>query len=141
MTDNKSQNPTPYTYTLKVEEAHIDTLSHVNNVVYLKWVNDISERHWNQLSKAKGLNEKYLWVVLRHELDYVNQAVLGDALRLVTWVGASRGAKSVRHVEIYKGELLLLRAASTWCLIDAKTLKPTRIKNDILDTLKPGQKS
>lgn len=141
MTDDKKQNPVPYTYTLKVEEAHIDALSHVNNVVYLQWVNDISERHWNHLSKGKGLQEKYLWVVLRHELDYVNQAVLGDELRLVTWVGASRGVKSVRHVEIFKGEILLLRAASTWCLIDTKTLKPTRIKNDILDTLQPGQKS
>ena len=141
ITDDKSQNPVPYTYTLKVEKAHIDALSHVNNVVYLQWVNDISERHWNQLSKGKGLKEKYLWVVLRHELDYVNQAVLGDELRLVTWVGASRGVKSVRHVEIFKGEILLLRAASTWCLIDTKTLKPTRIKNDILDTLQPGQKS
>ncbi len=138
---DSAQNTIPYTYTLKVKEAHIDGLSHVNNVVYLQWVNDISERHWNQLSLAKGLKEKYFWVVLRHELDYLNQAVLGDELTLVTWVGESKGVKSVRHVEIYKGDNLLLKAASTWCLIDAKTLKPTRIKNDILDTLQPGQKS
>lgn len=140
MPDNR-QNTIPYSYTLKVKEAHIDGLSHVNNVVYLQWVNDISERHWNHLSLAKGLKEKYFWVVLRHELDYLNQAVLDDELTLLTWVGASRGVKSVRHVEIYKGDSLLLKAASTWCLIDAKTLKPTRIKNDILDTLQPGQKS
>lgn len=138
---DSAQNTIPYTYTLKVKEAHIDGLSHVNNVVYLQWVNDISERHWNQLSLAKGLKEKYFWVVLRHELDYLNQAVLDDELTLVTWVGESKGVKSVRHVEIYKGDNLLLKAASTWCLIDAKTLKPTRIKNDILDTLQPGQKS
>lgn len=140
MPDNR-QNTIPYSYTLKVKEAHIDGLSHVNNVVYLQWVNDISERHWNHLSLAKGLKEKYFWVVLRHELDYLNQAVLDDELTLLTWVGESRGVKSVRHVEIYKGDSLLLKAASTWCLIDAKTLKPTRIKNDILDTLQPGQKS
>ncbi len=138
---DSAQNTVPYSYTLKVKEAHIDGLSHVNNVVYLQWVNDISERHWNQLSLAKGLKEKYFWVVLRHELDYLNQAVLDDELTLLTWVGASKGVKSVRHVEIYKGDNLLLKAASTWCLIDAKTLKPTRIKNDILDTLQPGQKS
>lgn len=140
MTKHTSQNIVPYSYTLKVEEHHIDGLLHVNNVVYLQWVNDISEKHWNILS-AQGLKEKYFWVVMRHELDYLNQAILGDELTLVTWVGESRGAKSVRHVEIYKGETILLNAASTWCLIDAKTLKPTRIKNDILDTLKPGQKS
>lgn len=123
-----------YTYSLRVEEKHIDTLSHVNNVVYLQWVNDISEKHWNLLS-SEGLNKKYFWVVLRHELDYVNQAVLGDEITLLTYVGASKGVKSVRHVEIYKGEQLLLKAASTWCLIDARTLRPTRIKNDILDLL------
>ena len=79
--------------------------------------------------------------MLRHELDYLNQAVLDDELTVFTWVGLSKGVKSVRHVEIFKGETLLLKAASTWCLIDAKTLRPTRIKNDILDTLKPGEKS
>ena len=139
MTDDKSDNSVLYSYSLKVEKEHIDDLLHVNNVVYLQWVNDISEKHWNELS-SKGLNEKYFWVVLRHELDYLNQAVLHDELTLVTWVGESKGVKSVRHVEIYKGEVPLLKAASTWCLIDAKTLKPTRIKDDILDTLRPEQK-
>ena len=140
MTQDNSPHTVSYSYTIKVKEEHIDNLLHVNNVVYLQWVNDISERHWNKLS-AQGLKEKYFWVVLRHELDYMNQAVLDDELTLKTWVGASRGVKSVRHVEIYKGETLLLKAASTWCLIDAKTLKPTRIKDDILDTLRPEQKS
>ena len=137
---HKDQNTVSFSYTLKVEKTHIDTLSHVNNVVYLKWVNDISERHWNQLS-GQGLKEKYFWVVLRHELDYMNQAVLGDELILRTWVGESKGVKSVHHVEIYKEDIILLKAASTWCLIDAKTMRPTRIKKDILDTLNPDEKS
>ncbi len=123
-----------YTYSLTVEQEHIDNLNHVNNVVYLQWVNDISEKHWNILA-VNGLKEKYFWVVLRHELDYHNEAFLNDELSLQTWIGESKGVKSVRHVEIYKGDNLLLKAASTWCLIDAKTLKPTRIKNDILDIL------
>ena len=129
-----------YSYKLKVKEAHIDNLSHVNNVVYLQWVNDISEKHWNLLSQ-NGLKDKYFWVVLRHELDYLNQAVLHDELTLVTWVGESKGVKSVRHVSIYKEDTLLLKAASTWCLIDAKTLRPTRIKNDILDLIHPARPS
>ncbi len=123
-----------YTYSLTVEQEHIDNLNHVNNVVYLQWVNDISEKHWNILA-VNGLKEKYFWVVLRHELDYHNEAFLNDELSLQTWIGESKGVKSIRHVEIYKGDNLLLKAASTWCLIDAKTLKPTRIKNDILDIL------
>jgi len=132
--DSRPEKSISFTYTLKVEPEHIDILMHVNNVVYLQWVNDISERHWNKLS-GNGLKEKYFWVVLRHELDYLNEAVLGDELTLYTYIGESKGVKSVRHVEISKGETLLLKAASTWCLIDAKTLRPTRIKNDILDIL------
>lgn len=132
--DKESQNTVSFSYKTKVESHHIDTLMHVNNVVYLQWVNDISERHWNKLA-INGIKEKYFWVVLRHELDYLNEAVLGDELTIHTWIGESRGVKSVRHVEISKGETLLLKAASTWCLIDAKTLRPTRIKNDILDVL------
>ena len=135
---DKAQHTVSFSYTIKVEASHIDGLEHVNNVVYLQWVNDISERHWNKLS-AQGLKEKYFWVVLRHELDYLNQAVLDDELTLITWVGESKGVKSVRDVDIFKGDTLLLRAASTWCLIDAKTLRPTRIKSDILDTLRPDQ--
>lgn len=132
--DQLPEKSVSYTYKLKVETQHIDTLMHVNNVVYLQWVNDISEKHWDILAK-NGLKEKYVWVVLRHELEYLNEAVLGDELTLHTWIGESKGVKSVRHVEISKGETKLLKAASTWCLIDAKTLRPTRIKNDILDIL------
>ena len=128
------KNTVSYSYEIKVKEDHIDNLKHVNNVVYLQWVNDISEKHWNVLA-VNGLKEKYFWVVLRHELDYHNEAFLGDTLRITTWVGISKGVKSVRYVEIYKEDKLLLKAASTWCLIDAKTLRPTRIKNDILDVL------
>lgn len=132
--DQLPEKSVSFTYKLEVEAQHIDTLMHVNNVVYLQWVNDISEKHWNKLA-VDGLKEKYFWVVLRHELDYLNEAVLGDKITLHTWIGESKGVKSVRHVEISKGETLLLKAASTWCLIDAKTLKPTRIKHDILDIL------
>lgn len=125
-----------HTYTFKVAEKDIDGLNHVNNVVYLQWVNDISERHWNILAN-KEIRQKYIWVVLRHELDYLNQAFLGDEITLVTWVGASSGVKSVRNVHVYKGDSILLKARSTWCLLDTKSLRPTRIKEDILSLLRP----
>jgi len=129
-------NTVSFSFQLKVEEKHLDALNHVNNVVYLKWVNDISEKHWSLISN-KDLNAKYVWVVLRHELDYVGEAKLGDEISIYTWVGETKGVKSVRHVHIYKEDRVLLRAASTWCLIDQKTLRPSRIKEDILKLLRP----
>lgn len=123
--------------TFNVKEQDIDTLNHVNNVVYLQWVNDISGIHWSLLSND-SINSKYFWVVLRHEIDYVNQAFLDDKITVYTWIGASSGIRSIRNVHIYKGDDLLIKAKSTWCLIDAKTHRPTRIKQDIMDILKKG---
>ena len=51
------------------------------------------------------LDKNYFWVVIRHEVDYINQAVLGNMITIFTWVGESRGVKSVRHVQIQKGEV------------------------------------
>ena len=129
------ENTVSYQDTFKVEENALDALNHVNNVVYLQWVNDISEKHWNLLA-GQEIKEKYFWVVLRHELDYMNQAFLGDEITVLTWVGESSGVKSIRNVHVYKGETILLKARSTWCLLEVKTLRPTRIKEDILSLLK-----
>lgn len=131
------ENTVSYSFRLKVEEQHLDALKHVNNVIYLQWVNDISEKHWNIISN-ETLNAKYLWVVLRHELDYLGEARLDDEITIYTWVGETKGVKSVRHVHIYKDKKVLLKAASTWCLIDVKSLRPCRIKEDILQLLRPS---
>jgi len=148
-------NPVPantvsYQDTFKVERNAIDGLNHVNNVVYLQWVNDISEKHWNILA-GQEIKEKYIWVVIRHELDYLNPAFLGDDITVLTWVGESSGVKSIRNVhvykgetillKVYKGETILLKARSTWCLLEVKTLRPTRIKEDILSLLRPDLSS
>lgn len=129
------ENTVSHAYQLIVEAAHIDVLNHVNNVVYMQWVNDASEKHWSILSNSE-INTRYFWVCLRHEIDYLGEAFLGDEVTVFTWVGASKGVKSVRHVEIIKGKKVIAKAASTWCLIDAKTQKPTRIREDVLALLK-----
>ncbi len=128
------KNTVSHSYSLKVESKHIDVLNHVNNIVYLQWVNDASEIHWELLSNDE-INSKYFWVCLRHEIDYLEQAFLDDEITIQTWVGASKGAKSVRVVNIFKEEILLASATSTWCLFDVKTKKPTRIREEVLELL------
>ena len=134
MKENLPKGTVSYQHTFYVDKKHIDTLNHVNNVVYLQWVNDISEKHWDILSD-ENINSKNFWVCLRHEIDYLDQAILGDEITVFTWIGETEGVKSVRNVSIYKQDTLLTKIRSTWCLIDAKTLKPTRIKEDILKVL------
>ena len=119
-----------------VKPAHIDELNHVNNVVYLKWIQDIANLHWTQLKSGLDTTA-YVWVVIRHEIDYIGQALLGDRIVAKTWVGKTGGIRSIRHVEFYKNNKLIVRAQTTFCLVNAKTFKPTRITDQILMMLAP----
>lgn len=129
---------TPFEIEMIVSEKDIDHLNHVNNVVYLQWVQDIATKHWNQLKDGHDTSN-YVWVVIRHELDYSGQATLNDVIKIKTWVGETTGIKSIRHVAFYKGERLLVKAKTFWCLVDAKTLRPRRITGEILKVLIPYQ--
>jgi acyl-CoA thioester hydrolase len=119
-----------------VVTSNIDELNHVNNVVYLQWIQDIANLHWNELKQGVD-TAVYVWVVIRHEIDYLNQALLGDTLLAKTWVGKTAGVKSIRHVEFYRNNKLLVKAQTTFCLLHAKSLKPMRITDEILAMLAP----
>lgn len=127
-----------YEQQIRVGQDHIDALDHVNNVVYLQWVMDISAAHWHVLSSPE-LRKKLAWVVLRHELDYHRSARLNDLLTIRTWVGETGGSRSVRHVEILaENGARVLTAKTTWCPIDAVTFRPLRITEEVKATLLPG---
>ncbi|WKD86628.1 hypothetical protein KCTC32516_02004 [Polaribacter huanghezhanensis] len=129
-----SQSSNIFTYHHIVTEDEIDTLNHVNNVVYVQWIQDISTKHWNDLTKNSP-DLKFVWVVTRHEIDYKGQALLGDHITFKTWVGETKGVTSVRHVEILKGNKLLVKAQTVWCMLHAETLKPARITESVLKVL------
>lgn len=123
-----------YQHKIIVQKSDIDNLNHVNNVVYVQWVQDVATAHWNVLASAE-IQKKYSWVVLKHEIEYATPAFLNDILLVKTWVEKSAGVRSERHVEFYneKSNKLIVRAKTTWCLLDAVTQKPRRIEADILD--------
>ena len=117
-----------------VNKNHIDDLNHVNNVVYLEWIQDIANLHWNQLKEGHDTSE-YVWVVIRHEIDYIRQGLLGDVITAKTWVGETGGIKSTRHIEFYRDSALLVKAQTIFCLLNAETFKPARITDKVLRTL------
>lgn len=121
-----------FEHTLTVTASDIDNLNHVNNVVYLQWVQDIASAHWGSIASPEMQN-KYSWVVLKHEVEYFNPAYLNDVLNVTTWVEKSEGARSERHVEFHqsKTNTLIVRAKTMWCLLDANTMRPRRIESDI----------
>lgn len=118
--------------TIRVSEDDLDDLNHVNNVRYVQWIQDISKEHWQSTAPLEVQNA-VVWVVMNHNITYKSAAVLGDLIKVCTHIDQSRGATSVRIVEMYaaKTNLLLLRSKTEWCLLNKETLRPTRISDEI----------
>ncbi len=111
-----------------------DEMGHVNNAVYLRWAQEIAVSHW-RAAASDALKRRWLWVVLRHEIDYRDPILPGDAVEGRTWLGAADGARFDRFVEIRKPSAARPSAAvkSTWVMIDAHTRKPRRVGAEIFE--------
>ena len=118
--------------TVPVLPADIDEQNHVNNTVYLRWIQDVATTHWKSLASAQS-QAAISWIVLRHEIDYKTPASLGDEIILRTWVGQASRLKFERFTEIpRKIDMQLLSQARTlWVPIDVRTGKPTRVSAEL----------
>jgi acyl-CoA thioester hydrolase len=121
---------------ITVSKTDIDELGHVNNVVYVRWIQEIAAAHWDSLASVE-IKQKYSWVVIRHEVDYLSAAFEGDELIAITWVGESSGVRSERFVQIMnsKTSKVLAKAKTVWCLLDSNTMKPKRVEEDMIRLL------
>ncbi len=121
-----------YSYNFTVAADDIDELQHVNNVVYVKWIQDAAVRHWNIIAPEE-IKKKNVWVVMRHEIDYKRPGKLHDELLITTRVLTAGGVSSVRQVQIFrkKDMQLLVESKTNWCMLDAVTFRPARIPDEI----------
>jgi acyl-CoA thioester hydrolase len=113
---------------ITVENSDIDQLGHVNNVKYLQWVQEVAVAHWRAVASPED-QQKLLWVVLRHEIDYNQPVFAGEALRIRTWVGNATKLKFERHTEFVRqgDSKVVAKALTVWCPIDAKTSRPVAV--------------
>ena len=120
--------------TISVLPEDIDQFDHVNNVVYLRWVQEVSTAHWNTAA-TDAQKEVIGWVVVRHEIDYMRSARLGDKIIACTWVGTADKNIFERHTELLRASDLkvLARARSLWCPINLHSRKPMRVGADIYE--------
>src|SRR5438105_4585485 len=118
--------------TTPVSARDIDEQNHVNNTVYLRWVQDVATDHWKSLA-SKEAQTLIGWVVLRHEIDYKMPASLGDEVILRTWLGEASRLKFERFTEIQHrtDNQVLARARTIWVPIDTRTGKPTRVSAEV----------
>ena len=127
----------PFEVKITVKPEDIDDLNHVNNAVYVKWMDEVARTHWNYLTRNADVSE-IIWVVNKHEIEYKSEALLGDDITAKTYVGETKGVKSIRFIEFYKNNTLLVKSKTTWVLLDAKTFRPSRIRENITNLLLPS---
>ncbi len=124
--------PDRYVLTITVQPAEIDVLGHVNNVVYLQWVQDVAIAHWEASADAQ-LKAAYHWVVVKHEIEYRQQAKLGDVILVETRVGTIRRTFFERLTEMRRESdgKLVAKARSWWCPIDAASGQTVSVPESI----------
>lgn len=125
-------SPQIFEISLHVTKKHLDAQQHVNNVQYVQWIQDIAKGHWEDRASATQ-KEEFFWVVVRHEIDYKQQAFLDDEILLQTYVDEITNVTSIRHVIIKnkKNNQVLVKAKTTWCLMSHESKRPARIDENM----------
>ncbi len=123
-----------FTMTFTAGPAHIDIMDHVNNAVWVQWIQDIATAHWESIADAEQLNA-YAWMVTRHEIDYRGNIKLGEQVTGRTWISEPpRGARFNRNVAFDNAEgQTIVQAVTAWALLDRETLRLLRVRGDIVD--------
>ena len=119
--------------TFTAGQEHIDELGHVNNAVWVQWIQQVAVAHWESVADAAH-KDAYYWVVVRHEIDYLRAAVPGDRITARTWVGeAPKGARFDRHMEFSSADdKAYVRARTDWAIIDKALGRPIRVPAEVV---------
>lgn len=129
--------PLPHLVPIPVDPADIDFMGHVNNASYLKWVQDAVIDHWRSLAPAEAV-ARHLWVALKHEITYRRPTFLGDDVIATVLLEKVHGTRAFYETVIRRGEEVLAEVKSTWCSIDAQTLRPARLAQEVVARFFPG---
>lgn len=122
----------PHDHRIDIVPGDIDFMGHVNNAHYLTWVQDAVVAHWRKLAPAEAVAE-HLWVALKHEITYRKPAFLDDEVVATVVLEKIHGARAFYDTLITRGGEVLAEVKSSWCCLDATTLRPARIAADLAE--------
>jgi acyl-CoA thioester hydrolase len=117
---------------IPIRPEDIDELGHVNNVTYVRWVQDAAVAHWRWGAPEQDQRALF-WIVLRHEIDYKHPALPGDEIIARTWVGGASRLKFERHTEMLRAadRKVLAKALTVWCPMDVVTGRPALVSDEV----------
>lgn len=117
-----------FTLTFTARREHIDLMGHVNNAVWLQWIQEVATAHWEAAAAPEHLGA-YAWVVTRHEIDYRGNIREGDSVTAETWIPSGpSGARFDRHVAFRNADAkVIVEAVSTWAMLDRATSRLMRV--------------
>ncbi|MEO7675052.1 MAG: thioesterase family protein [Pyrinomonadaceae bacterium] len=121
-----------FSHMFRVAASDIDDQGHVNNVAYLRWIQEIAVAHWRHAASEEML-ARYSWITVRHEIDYKKQAFENENIAATTWVGEWTHVTCERFTEIHRGGDLLVKGRTVWCMIDRETSRPAKIAKELIE--------
>ncbi len=117
-----------------ITNKEIDENEHVNNVMYVQWMNDIAIAHSSNVGDTVAYQRKnnYMWVAKSHTIDYIRSAYEGDTVSIKTWASEYKKTATLREYEFYnqKNELLA-KAKTVYVFLNFSTLRPTKIPEEV----------
>ena len=116
---------------IAISEEDIDHMGHVNNSVYLKWVQDAVVDYWQTIAPREAV-ANHLWVALKHEITYRKPTFLDDSVFAEVIAEKVHGTRAFFTTIVRRGEEVLAEVKSCWCCLDAMTQRPTRLAKDVI---------
>ncbi|HEY0116117.1 MAG TPA: acyl-CoA thioesterase [Allosphingosinicella sp.] len=129
----------PFERRFTAEAQDIDELGHVNNAVWVRWIQEVATAHWRETADPAHV-AAYIWVVTRHEIDYLRPLKLGETALARTWVpDAPRGARFDRLIAFTGADgKQLVQARTTWAMIEQATGRPARVPPEVAAPFRTG---
>ena len=119
-----------YQHDISIDATDIDFMGHVNNAVYLRWVQDAVISYWQKVAPAEAVAQ-HLWVALKHEITYRAPAFKDDMVLAEVIATGVQGSRAFFTTMIQRGDTILAEVKSSWCCLDAATHRPARIARDL----------
>jgi len=121
-----------FTRAITATEADIDELGHVNNAVWVRWIQDVAVEHWHAVATPEQ-HAAYVWMITRHEIDYRGNVRAGETVTAETWVPEPpKGARFDRHMRFTGADgRAKVEAVTTWALLDRATGRLLRVPPEL----------